>query len=191
MAHDPSPVTTVHREVDAPAAAVWQALTDGWTYANWVVGTSRVREVDPQWPEVGSRIHHAFGPWPLVIQDWTIAERSEPERLLVLKARGWPVGEARISLQIIATGDESCRVEIAEDAVAGPGRWALPRQLRQRVIAPRNRETLYRLALIAEGRHRNAKVAGSKQAQNTPDPKSSGSAPPPTDSGPGVEAILI
>lgn len=170
MTRDLVPVATVHRAVDAPAAAVWQVLTDGWTYANWVVGASRVRDVDANWPEVGSRIHHAFGPWPAVIQDSTIVERSEPERLLVLKARGWPVGEARVALRIDPTGDESCQLEIVEDAVAGPGRWAVPRPLRQLAIGPRNRETLYRLGLIAEGRHRNAKVAGSKQARNTPDP---------------------
>ncbi|HEX6887373.1 MAG TPA: SRPBCC family protein, partial [Candidatus Nanopelagicales bacterium] len=163
------PVATVHRDVEAPASAVWQVLTDGWTYANWVVGASRVRDVDPHWPEVGSRIKHAVGLWPAVIQDSTSVEQSEPERLLVLKARGWPVGEARVALRIEPTGPESCRLEIAEDAVAGPGKWALPRPLRQVAIAPRNREALYRLALIAEGRHRNKQVPGSTQAQNTPD----------------------
>lgn len=168
MTHDQIPIARVHREVGAPAASVWQVLTDGWTYANWVVGASRVRDVEPQWPEVGSRIHHAVGPWPVVLQDSTIVERSEPERALVLKARGWPVGEARVSLRIEPITDESCRLEILEDAVAGPARWAIPRALRQLAIAPRNRESLYRLALIAEGRHRNAKVPGSNQAHNTP-----------------------
>ncbi len=37
----------VHRDVAAPAAAVWGVLADGWLYANWVVGASRVRSVDP------------------------------------------------------------------------------------------------------------------------------------------------
>jgi hypothetical protein len=44
---------------------------------------------------------------------------------------------------------------MSEDAVAGPGKL-LPQPLRQLVIVPRNRETLYRLALLAEGRHREA-----------------------------------
>ena len=37
----------VTRTVDAPAEAVWAVLADGWLYASWVVGASRVREVDP------------------------------------------------------------------------------------------------------------------------------------------------
>ena len=39
-------VVTVTREVDAPAQAVWDVLADGWFYATWVVGASRVRGVD-------------------------------------------------------------------------------------------------------------------------------------------------
>ena len=148
----------VHREVNAPAKAVWQVLTDGWTYATWVVGASRVRDVDATWPATGSRIHHSFGPWPAVIQDYTRVERSEPERELVLKARGWPVGEARVVINLTPTGAQSCRLSIQEDAIAGPGK-GLPRTLRQTVIGPRNTETLYRLALIAEGRYRNHDIA--------------------------------
>lgn len=145
----------IHRDVQAPAEAVWQVLRDGWTYATWVVGASRVRDVDPNWPATGSRIHHSFGPWPAVIQDYTRVEHSDPPRELILKARGWPAGEARVVLTITETGPHSCRVSIQEDAIAGPG-TVLPRTLRQAVIGPRNTETLYRLALIAEGRHRNA-----------------------------------
>ncbi len=146
---------TITRDVDAPAHAVWQVLSDGWTYATWVVGASRVRDVDPQWPATGTRIHHSFGPWPAVIQDYTRVEHSEPERELVLKARGWPVGEARVIISIQPTSAETCRLRIQEDAIAGPGK-AVPRGVRQAVIGPRNTETLYRLALIAEGRYRNA-----------------------------------
>ncbi len=147
----------INRRVDAPAEAVWQVLSDGWTYATWVVGASRVRDVDAQWPATGTRIHHSFGPWPAVIQDYTRVEHSEPERELVLKARGWPVGEARVVLTLTPVGPQSCQLSIQEDAIAGPGR-GMPRPLRQAVIGPRNKETLYRLALIAEGRYRNAVV---------------------------------
>ena len=37
----------VSRQVDAPARAVWDVLSDGWLYASWVVGASRVRDVSP------------------------------------------------------------------------------------------------------------------------------------------------
>ena len=148
---------TIQREVQAPVEAVWQVLGDGWTYATWVVGASRVRDVDEHWPATGSRIHHSFGPWPAVIQDYTRAEGSVPERELVLKARGWPVGEARVVLRLTPTSPTTCRVTIEEDAIAGPGK-VVPAGVRQAVIGPRNKETLYRLALIAEGRYRNHEV---------------------------------
>ena len=45
--------------------AVWAVLSDGWGYAGWVVGTIKIRAVDPDWPSVGSRLHHAVGSWPL------------------------------------------------------------------------------------------------------------------------------
>jgi short-subunit dehydrogenase len=145
---------TIQRDVQAPASAVWSVLSDGWTYATWVVGASRVRDVDETWPATGTRIHHSFGPWPAVIQDYTRVEASVPEQELVLKARGWPVGEARVVLRLTPTSDTTCRVSIEEDAIAGPGK-AIPASARQAIIGPRNRETLYRLALIAEGRYRN------------------------------------
>jgi len=149
-AKDPGP--TITRRVDAPATAVWRVLSDGWSYATWVVGASRVRDVDPDWPAKGSRVHHSFGPWPLVIQDYTRVEHSVSGSELILKARGWPVGEARVHITIKDLGPDSSEVVITEDAVAGPGAL-IPAPLRHLIIGPRNKETLYRLALLAEGRH--------------------------------------
>jgi uncharacterized protein YndB with AHSA1/START domain len=143
----------ITRRANAPASAVWEALSDGWLYANWVVGTSRVREVDPSWPAVGSRIHHSFGVWPVLINDETVVEESVPEQRLVLKAKGWPMGEARVELHIDQAGDTACDVSIVEDALAGPAKL-VPRVARQPLIAVRNRESLQRLVLIAEGRRR-------------------------------------
>lgn len=149
----------IHRDVDAPVQAVWEVLSDGWTYATWVVGASRVRAVDSQWPATDSRIHHSFGPWPAVIQDYTRVQRCVPEQELVLKARGWPVGEARVVIRLETTGERTSRLSMQEDAIAGPG-TLVPAPARQALIGPRNKETLYRLALIAEGRNRNSERVG-------------------------------
>ena len=143
----------VSRSVAAPAEAVWAVIEDGWQYATWVVGASRVRAVDDGWPQPGTRLHHSFGPWPAVISDSTVSEECEPPRHLVLTARGWPMGEARVEIEVVPDGPETCTVSIAEDASSGPGRL-VPLPLRQLLILPRNREALMRLALIAEGRHR-------------------------------------
>ncbi len=148
----------VSRAVAAPAQAVWDVVADGWQYATWVVGAARVRAVDATWPEVGSTLHHSVGPWPAMLSDTTSVEAVEPPHRIVLTARGWPAGEARVELEVTEDGPQSCTVSIAEDASSGPGRL-LPTPLRQAVILPRNRETLYRLALVAEGRHREQRPA--------------------------------
>ena len=149
-----APGPTVTRRVEAPVSAVWAVLADGWSYATWVVGASRVRTVDEGWPAADSRIHHSFGPWPLTIEDYTRAERSTPMSDLVLTARAWPLGEARVHLHLDSRGDTACDVSIREDAVRGPG-TAIPGPLRHLILIPRNRETLFRLALMAEGRSRH------------------------------------
>ena len=147
-------VITVTRDVDAPGQAVWDVLADGWSYATWVVGASRVRDVDEGWPAQGTRIHHSFGIWPLLLDDTTKVESSTEPTALVLTARGWPAGEARVSLSITPRGEGACTVKIEEDATSGPG-TLIPRPARQLAIGPRNVEALKRLAFLAEGRHRN------------------------------------
>lgn len=143
----------VSRVVNAPADVVWSVLADGWLYASWVVGASRIREVDRSWPDVGSRVHHSFGIWPLVIDDTSEVLVAVPGRELKLRARGWPAGEAEVHLTLSPDRAIHTSVSIVEDAVAGPGKL-IPRAVRQLALAPRNVEALRRLALIAEGRYR-------------------------------------
>ena len=102
---NPPGLRPVSRRVQAPPDAVWAVVSDGWLYANWVVGTSRVREVDSTWPDAGSRIHHSFGVWPAVIDDETVSVQVVPGRSLHLRARGWPMGEARVELSIAEGSD--------------------------------------------------------------------------------------
>lgn len=141
---------TISRDVDAPAEAVWKVLSDGWLYPLWVVGAARMRDVDPHWPAVGAELHHSVGNWPLLLDDSTEVLEVDPGRMIRLKARGWPAGAAEVVIEIEAVGSAS-RVHIREDAVEGPG-VLVPKPLRQLTIAPRNREALRRLALLAEGR---------------------------------------
>ncbi len=142
---------TVAQDVDAPPAIVQQVLDDGWSYVAWVVGASRIRAVDPEWPAVGSRLHHSAGLWPLVVDDTTSVVAARPGRELVLQARGWPAGEARIRLVLDPLPGDRTRVTMQEDAVSGPGRL-VPAPLRHLALLPRNRESLQRLALLAAGR---------------------------------------
>ena len=147
----------VTRSVKAPAEAVWAVLADGWLYPTWVVGASRVRDVDATWPEPSSEIHHSFGVWPFVVNDETTCLATEVGRRMVLRPQGWPMGEAEVVITITPTGAETCDVEIVEDAVKGPG-VLVPQVVRQPVVAVRNAETLQRLAFVAEGRHREGRA---------------------------------
>lgn len=144
------PTATISREVDAPASAVWEVLADGWLYPSWVVGAARMREVDESWPEVGARLHHSVGTWPVLLDDRTEVLSVDAGRRLRLKAHAWPAGAAEVLIEVEDVGPR-CRVTIREDAVAGPGAL-VPRPLRQLALVPRNREALRRLSFLAEGR---------------------------------------
>jgi uncharacterized protein YndB with AHSA1/START domain len=147
----------ITRRVHAPAEVVWSVLADGWLYATWVVGASRIRAVEQEWPNPGSRLHHSFGVWPALIDDHTEVVSADPGHELILKSRGWPAGEAHVRIKVTPTGFDDSVLSIAEDATGGPGRF-VPRAVRQRLIGPRNTEALRRLALIAEGKRRKIRL---------------------------------
>ena len=137
------------RELRCTPEDVFRVLADGWLYPSWVVGASRMREVDDTWPAPGAEVHHSFGVWPALIDDRTVVEASIPSRHLVLRARGWPIGEARVTIDVKERGD-GCVVRIQEEAVAGPGRF-VPQPIMDALLHWRNTETLHRLAYLAEG----------------------------------------
>lgn len=138
------------RAIDAPADAVWKLLADGWSYASWVVGSARIRDVDADWPAVDSRLHHSVGVWPLMLHDHTDVVACTPPRELVLAPRAWPWGRAVLRITIEERDGRSV-VTMTEDFTSGPAR-ALPRPARQLLLGPRNSECLRRLAFLAERR---------------------------------------
>ncbi|MGV0603898.1 SRPBCC family protein [Mycolicibacterium sp. XJ1904] len=139
---------TVTRDIHASRQQVWDVMADGWTYSQWVVGNSRMRAVDPNWPVSGSEIRHSIGVWPLLLNDVTVVEKSVPPEELVLHAKGRPFGGARITLRLHDIPD-GCRVEMTEVPVSGPAA-VMPSKLSDIAVYPRNRETLWRLASLAE-----------------------------------------
>lgn len=140
----------VTTRVSAPPEAVFAVLSDGWNYASWVVGASNIRDADENWPAKGSRIRHSIGPWPLVIKDFTTVSAVDPPHLLVLEARMWPFGKARVRFDI-AGDDEGTTIRMTELVVKGPIA-ALPNPFQAKLLTPRNRETLRRLARLAEAK---------------------------------------
>jgi uncharacterized protein YndB with AHSA1/START domain len=145
-------MSTTTRTVSATPEQVWEVLSDGWLYPLFVVGASRMRDVDESWPAVGARLHHSVGTWPLLIDDTTEVLEVEEGRRLLLKARGWPAGEAHVDISLRPDGDTTL-VTMEEDATAGPG-VLVPKPLRDAQLHWRNVEALRRLAFVVEGRTR-------------------------------------
>lgn len=141
---------TAKRDIAASRQRVWDVIADGWTYSQWVVGNSRMRAVDPNWPAPGSIIEHSIGVWPLVINDIARSLTCTPLEELVLVAKGWPFGAARVSLRLFDI-DGGCRVEMSEVPANAALRW-LPKSLSLAFALPRNRECTSRLATLAERR---------------------------------------
>lgn len=138
-----------YRFIKTSPDRVFDALADGWLFAGWVVGASRIRDVDDGWPHRGTAIHHSFGLWPAVLDDRTSALEWDPPRLLVLKARGRPFGATQVTIEAKPLRG-GCVVRLIEDPLGGLTRF-VPRMLLDVVLHLRNTETLRRLAYLAEG----------------------------------------
>jgi hypothetical protein len=136
--------------IEAKVEDVFRVLADGWSYAAWVVGASRIRDVDATWPEPGSKIHHSVGAWPLLLNDTTTALEYEPLRRLKLLVRAWPAGHGEVEL-VATEVPEGCRLVMTEQATNGPISM-LPTPLQDLALHPRNDEALRRLKFIAERR---------------------------------------
>jgi hypothetical protein len=142
-----------YRMMNCEPRHVFDVLADGWVYPSWVVGASRMRDVDAGWPRPGTKIHHSFGVWPMLLNDATSMLEWDPPRHALLKARGWPIGEAHVAIDVRQRGAIS-NVRMVEDVVSGPARF-IPGPAREAATHARNSETLRRLAYLAEGYAKN------------------------------------
>lgn len=136
-------------EIAASPEDVFRVLANGWLFPVWVVGASRMRDVDASWPSVGARIHHSVGAWPALINDYTELLEWDPPRRAVMRARLWPIGEARVELDV-EPKDGGSRVTMVEIPTSGPFALA-PRPLVDPSVKVRNVETLKRLRYLSEG----------------------------------------
>src|SRR3954469_9891908 len=143
-------MTHTRRLIRATPEQVWDVLADGWLYPLWVVGATRMREVEDEWPAVGSRLHHSVGTWPVMIDDRTEVEDSVPGVRLKLNAHAWPAGRADVTITLNAQGAET-EVVIEEHTVSGPGSL-MPKAIEDPLLTWRNVESLRRLAFLAERR---------------------------------------
>lgn len=146
-------MATTSTHIAASRDQVWAVLADPWSYATWVVGTVKIRDADPTWPAVGSKLHHSVGAWPLLLDDDSEVLECEPQSRLVMQARGWPAGEARVELVLHDEGDVT-RVGMLEQPTHGPGAW-VHNPLLDVVLTRRMDECLDRLRRLVEGHRRD------------------------------------
>ena len=75
------------RTIKTTPDKVWAVLADGWLYPLWVVGASRMRDVDADWPRSapGSTTRWASG--RCVLDDDTEVLECEPGHRLEVRAR--------------------------------------------------------------------------------------------------------
>jgi uncharacterized protein YndB with AHSA1/START domain len=149
-------MSTTARTLAASPDQVFAVLADGWTYSDWVVGTSHIRDVDAAWPAVGSKLHHKAGPWPVSLHDSSTVLEMTPERHLRMKAGLWPLGEATVDITLEPLGPDRTKVVMREQFDAGP-LVGLRNQLHDHLLHRRNIEALRRLAdLVEHGRARTS-----------------------------------
>ncbi|HWH32142.1 MAG TPA: SRPBCC domain-containing protein [Egibacteraceae bacterium] len=150
--------------IAAPVEQVWAALMDPWLYTQWVVGNKRVRGVDGDWPRPGSRFHHTVGLGPLATRDFTRLVTAQEHRRVELDAHAWPVGTARVVLELEPV-DGGTRVVMHEEPTRGPAKWMETRLLHG-FTHGRNVESLRRLRRMVEHRARSDGDAGAPEGRS-------------------------
>src|SRR5437763_13455241 len=136
------------RRMPARPDDIWSTLSDGHTYSRWVVGTTTIRDVDQDWPSVGSRLHYSVGHGPLRHDGHTEVTTVDPGRCLELEAHAWPLGSVRIAITLHEEGDGTL-VEMVEHPARGAAAL-LHNPLGDVLLRLRNVETLRRLERLAQ-----------------------------------------
>ena len=120
----------------AEPETVFDVLDNAYAYPRWVVGARRVRGVDPSWPAVGSRFHHAVGTAAGELHDSSqVIQRDRPHQM-VLEVRFRPTGVARVEIRV-APGSAGSTINVVSSADApwGPLAATVPMQILARTMA--------------------------------------------------------
>ncbi|WP_200847096.1 SRPBCC domain-containing protein [Microbacterium sp. 18062] len=163
------------RIVRASPEDVFAVLGNGWLIPAWVVGATRMRSVDAEWPNPGASIHHSLGVWPFMVDDQSEAVEWSPPHRLRLRPRAGLLGRGIVVIDV-APHPEGSRVRMTEEPVSGAA-MLLPRRVWRPLLTWRNREALLRLAYLAEGHaHDDAGDAAPDEPPAPTDAEPSGQA---------------
>ncbi|MBC9716413.1 SRPBCC family protein [Streptomyces sp. TRM66268-LWL] len=130
---------------------VWDLLSSGRRYGEWVTGTQEVLAADPHWPDVGAQLTVRVGMGPVTLDDTCTVRVCEPLRRLELEAQAGQFGSARIAMKLIPWGGNTLFI-LDWHPIRGPGSrmHGMPVDYLVRV---RNGMMLTKLARIAEREH--------------------------------------
>jgi len=142
------PVALLNVLVKRSPQEVWEFLSDGHRYAEWVVGTREIRSVDAGWPAEGTCIHYTVGHGPLALADRTTVRNADPPRTLELEVQAGRLGTVRVHLEIRRWGEHAV-VVMDEHPLSGPG-LRLHNVVVEMLLRVRNRRALDRLAQAVE-----------------------------------------
>lgn len=165
-------MATNERFMPLAAETIWDALTDPGGYGYWVVGSKFIRDVDDDWPAVGSSFHHKVGVGPLTINDHSQIVESERPRLFRMRVKARPAGTAIVSLRMEprpADGGTLVRFSENPDGVFA---WLSLNPATHLFTLARNAESLARLEELAliqaerEGRPVHADPGKTKRASS-------------------------
>jgi uncharacterized protein YndB with AHSA1/START domain len=149
MAHNE---TLIH----ASPEQVFDVLLDPWAYPQWVVGAKRIRGVDREWPQPGSRFHHQIGVGPLALNDSSRLVEVDPPRRIALEVRFRPAGVGLVAIEALPRPDGT-RVTMDEQPLHGPFDWLWGRPVNW-LVEMRNRKSLDRLRALVESRVRRVSM---------------------------------
>ena len=143
-------MSTTRTYVDAPPEAVFDVLSDPDSYGHWVVGSSRTRDADPDWPAKGAKFHHTQGFFGIGLPDNTEVIASKRPRQLVLEARIRPFAVNKVELRLRRSGHGTA-LTMVEYPTGGLARL-VANPLMDFALHLRNLESLRRLRNLAEQR---------------------------------------
>ena len=137
--------------IDAPVERVFAVLADWRGYGDWVVGSRKMRGVDPGFPAAGTRFHHQVGVGPLHLNDHTeVLEVDQPHKL-ILRAKARPfLGTAIVDLTLTPERGGT-HVHMREDPGDALTAFVF-NPLTHLLVRGRNTEGLKRLKNLAESR---------------------------------------
>lgn len=146
-------MASICRSLAVPSEEVYRVLEDARALRILVPGARRIRRFDPRWPDVGSRVHHTSGVYPLVLRDTTEVLECDPGRRLVLVARLQALGAFEVCFDLSPEG-QGTRLGVTERPVGGPFRLPLLRSVAEIAVALRNIEMMRRFDRLVRHRAR-------------------------------------